>query len=136
MAMTIGRLIEELQNYYDPSDVVIAQFITLDHVPAGDGMNVSVAPSSVGLSQARPITIAVLAMGGQGGGVLVDWIVERAPGAITALAGATRTATRTRPSSRAIAANALPVASALHTTARARLDCSRSATPLRQAMTK
>lgn len=36
MAMTVGRLIEELQNYYDPSDVVIAQFITLDHVPAGD----------------------------------------------------------------------------------------------------
>ena len=35
-------------------------------------MNVSVAPSSVGLSQARPLTVAVLAMGGQGGGVLVD----------------------------------------------------------------
>ena len=41
-------------------------------------MNVSVAPSSVGLSQARPITVAVLAMGGQGGGVLVDWIVALA----------------------------------------------------------
>ena len=41
-------------------------------------MNVSVAPSSVGLSQARPISLAVLAMGGQGGGVLVDWIVALA----------------------------------------------------------
>ena len=41
-------------------------------------MNVSVAPSSVGLSQARPISIAVLAMGGQGGGVLVEWIVALA----------------------------------------------------------
>ena len=26
----------------------------------------------------RPITIAVLAIGGQGGGVLVDWIVDLA----------------------------------------------------------
>ncbi|WFU15789.1 indolepyruvate oxidoreductase subunit beta family protein [Bradyrhizobium sp. CB3481] len=41
-------------------------------------MNVSIASSSVGLSQARPISIAVLAMGGQGGGVLVDWIVALA----------------------------------------------------------
>ncbi|MEN3349786.1 MAG: indolepyruvate ferredoxin oxidoreductase, beta subunit [Bradyrhizobium sp.] len=41
-------------------------------------MNVSVAPISVGLSQARPISVAVLAMGGQGGGVLVDWIVALA----------------------------------------------------------
>ena len=41
-------------------------------------MNVSVDPSSIGLSQARPITVAVLAMGGQGGGVLVDWIVALA----------------------------------------------------------
>ncbi|WP_407165196.1 indolepyruvate oxidoreductase subunit beta family protein [Bradyrhizobium sp. ORS 111] len=41
-------------------------------------MNVSVAPSSIGLSQARPISVAVLAMGGQGGGVLVDWIVALA----------------------------------------------------------
>ena len=41
-------------------------------------MNISVAPSSTGLSQARPITVAVLAMGGQGGGVLVDWIVALA----------------------------------------------------------
>ena len=41
-------------------------------------MNVSVAPSSVGLSRALPITVAVLAMGGQGGGVLVDWIVALA----------------------------------------------------------
>ena len=29
------------------------------------------------LDARRPIAIAVLAMGGQGGGVLVDWIVER-----------------------------------------------------------
>ena len=28
-------------------------------------MNVSIAPSSIALSQARPITVAVLAMGGQ-----------------------------------------------------------------------
>ncbi|WP_338699367.1 indolepyruvate oxidoreductase subunit beta family protein [Bradyrhizobium sp. 26S5] len=41
-------------------------------------MNVSVAPLAVGLSQARPISVAVLAMGGQGGGVLVDWIVALA----------------------------------------------------------
>ena len=41
-------------------------------------MNVSVAPSSIALSQARPITVAVLVMGGQGGGVLVDWIVALA----------------------------------------------------------
>lgn len=41
-------------------------------------MNVSVAPTTVGLSQARPISVAVLAMGGQGGGVLVDWIVALA----------------------------------------------------------
>ena len=41
-------------------------------------MNISVAPSSIALSQARPITVAVLAMGGQGGGVLVDWIVALA----------------------------------------------------------
>ena len=51
---------------------------TADHVRAGGGMNVSVAPSSIALSQARPITVAVLAMGGQGGGVLVDWIVALA----------------------------------------------------------
>jgi indolepyruvate ferredoxin oxidoreductase, beta subunit len=41
-------------------------------------MNISVAPSASSLSQARPITVAVLAMGGQGGGVLVDWIVALA----------------------------------------------------------
>src|SRR5206468_8381468 len=51
---------------------------TAGHVRAGGGMNVSVAPSSIALSQARPITVAVLAMGGQGGGVLVDWIVALA----------------------------------------------------------
>lgn len=33
MATTIARLIEELQNHYDPSDVVIYQFITHEHVP-------------------------------------------------------------------------------------------------------
>jgi indolepyruvate ferredoxin oxidoreductase beta subunit len=32
----------------------------------------------LGLDPRRPITIAVLAMGGQGGGVLVDWIVDLA----------------------------------------------------------
>jgi indolepyruvate ferredoxin oxidoreductase, beta subunit len=36
-------------------------------------MNAIVPPSK--LDPARPITVAVLAMGGQGGGVLVDWIV-------------------------------------------------------------
>ena len=41
-------------------------------------MNVSVAPSAIALRPARPITIAVLAMGGQGGGVLADWIVALA----------------------------------------------------------
>ena len=41
-------------------------------------MNIAVTPSSIKLSQARPIAIAVLAMGGQGGGVLVDWIVALA----------------------------------------------------------
>ena len=32
-------------------------------------------PARVALDTAKPLTIAVLAMGGQGGGVLVDWIV-------------------------------------------------------------
>src|SRR5512138_109911 len=32
------------------------------------------------LDPARPISIAVLAIGGQGGGVLVDWIVALAEG--------------------------------------------------------
>ncbi len=41
-------------------------------------MNIAVTPSSIKLSDARPIAIAVLAMGGQGGGVLVDWIVALA----------------------------------------------------------
>ena len=40
------------------------------------------APSArahaLGTSDKRPITIAILAMGGQGGGVLVDWIVDLA----------------------------------------------------------
>jgi indolepyruvate ferredoxin oxidoreductase, beta subunit len=36
--------------------------------------------SAVSLDTARPLSIAVLAMGGQGGGVLVDWIVAVAQG--------------------------------------------------------
>lgn len=35
-------------------------------------------PRKLGTNDDRPITIAVLAMGGQGGGVLVDWIVDLA----------------------------------------------------------
>ncbi|MGA7971184.1 MAG: 2-oxoacid:acceptor oxidoreductase family protein, partial [Pseudolabrys sp.] len=40
-------------------------------------MNVASPSSSVGsaLDTARPLSMAVMAMGGQGGGVLVDWIV-------------------------------------------------------------
>lgn len=34
MATTIARLIEELQNNYDPNEPVIYQFITTEHVPA------------------------------------------------------------------------------------------------------
>ncbi len=36
------------------------------------------APRKLGADPRRPVTIAVLAMGGQGGGVLVDWIVDLA----------------------------------------------------------
>lgn len=39
-------------------------------------MNLMLQPSAI--DQARPLCIAVLAMGGQGGGVLVDWIVALA----------------------------------------------------------
>src|SRR3984893_18456661 len=39
-------------------------------------MNIMLQPSSI--DHARPLSIAVLAMGGQGGGVLVDWIVALA----------------------------------------------------------
>jgi indolepyruvate ferredoxin oxidoreductase beta subunit len=39
-------------------------------------MNIVLQPPSIDL--ARPLSIAVLAMGGQGGGVLVDWIVALA----------------------------------------------------------
>jgi indolepyruvate ferredoxin oxidoreductase, beta subunit len=39
-------------------------------------MNIMLQPPSI--DQARPLSIAVLAMGGQGGGVLVDWIVALA----------------------------------------------------------
>ena len=35
-------------------------------------------PVKLGSSNKQPITIAILAMGGQGGGVLVDWIVDLA----------------------------------------------------------
>jgi hypothetical protein len=35
MATTIARLIEELQNHYDPNEPVIYQFITTEHVPSG-----------------------------------------------------------------------------------------------------
>ncbi len=35
-------------------------------------------PRTLGSDPASPITIAILAMGGQGGGVLVDWIVDLA----------------------------------------------------------
>ncbi len=41
-------------------------------------MNVAAPIRSVALDTARPLSIAVLAMGGQGGGVLVDWIVTLA----------------------------------------------------------
>lgn len=39
-------------------------------------MNVMLQPATI--DQTRPLSIAVLAMGGQGGGVLVDWIVALA----------------------------------------------------------
>ena len=39
-------------------------------------MNIMLQPPAI--DQARPLSIAVLAMGGQGGGVLVDWIVALA----------------------------------------------------------
>ena len=41
-------------------------------------MNVAAPIRSVALDTARPLSIAVLAMGGQGGGVLADWIVALA----------------------------------------------------------
>jgi indolepyruvate ferredoxin oxidoreductase, beta subunit len=41
-------------------------------------MTAVAAPRSEALDAARPLSIAVLAMGGQGGGVLVDWIVALA----------------------------------------------------------
>ena len=46
-------------------------------------LNLPVAAASgraypLGASDKHPITIAILAMGGQGGGVLVDWIVDLA----------------------------------------------------------
>src|SRR5262245_16568271 len=39
-------------------------------------MNIEVAKGLSRFSSKRPISIAVLAMGGQGGGVLADWIVH------------------------------------------------------------
>ena len=39
-------------------------------------MNIMMQPPAIDLT--RPLSIAVLAMGGQGGGVLVDWIVALA----------------------------------------------------------
>ena len=39
-------------------------------------MNVMAQPPAI--DQTKPLCIAVLAMGGQGGGVLVDWIVALA----------------------------------------------------------
>ena len=42
-------------------------------------MNEQIAATAIGatrLSTDKPISIAILAMGGQGGGVLADWIVE------------------------------------------------------------
>ena len=36
------------------------------------------APSGAGVTAARSINIAILAMGGEGGGVLADWIVDLA----------------------------------------------------------
>ncbi|MET3515091.1 indolepyruvate ferredoxin oxidoreductase beta subunit [Pseudacidovorax sp. 1753] len=36
------------------------------------------SPETANLSSARPIKIAILAMGGEGGGVLADWIVDAA----------------------------------------------------------
>src|SRR5262245_7825206 len=42
----------------------------------GSRMSQMISPSR--LDAARPISIAVLAIGGQGGGVLVDWIVALA----------------------------------------------------------
>jgi indolepyruvate ferredoxin oxidoreductase beta subunit len=38
----------------------------------------AVAITPRGADPSRPITIAIMAMGGQGGGVLVDWIVDLA----------------------------------------------------------
>ncbi|MDO6965034.1 indolepyruvate oxidoreductase subunit beta family protein [Rhizobium alvei] len=43
-------------------------------------MNVHVENTSAMLSQDKPLALAILAMGGQGGGVLADWIVDLAEG--------------------------------------------------------
>ena len=36
----------------------------------------ALSPVATRLSREKPVSIAILAMGGQGGGVLADWIVE------------------------------------------------------------
>lgn len=41
-----------------------------------DGAAMTAAPATTALDTTKPLAIAVLAMGGQGGGVLVDWIVS------------------------------------------------------------
>lgn len=43
-------------------------------------MNLAPAAPAPALDAARPLAIAVMAMGGQGGGVLVDWIVDLCEG--------------------------------------------------------
>ena len=43
-------------------------------------MNAHVETAATLLSQDKPLSLAILAMGGQGGGVLADWIVELAEG--------------------------------------------------------
>lgn len=41
-------------------------------------MNIHVENTAVQLSHDKPLSLAILAMGGQGGGVLADWVVELA----------------------------------------------------------
>src|SRR5262245_9622194 len=51
------------------------------HRPAPRGSSLTMAAEAQGKTQAleaRPITIAVVALGGEGGGVLADWIVDLA----------------------------------------------------------
>jgi len=46
--------------------------------PRGDGEPAGHAPEPAAGSPARAITVAILAMGGEGGGVLADWLVDLA----------------------------------------------------------